>query len=299
MFLVNSGSEAVDLALRLAKVHTGRRDVVAIREAYHGWTEASDAVSTSLHDNPLAATPAPTGSTPCRHPTPSAASTEASRPRTATPGRARHGGGPGCGRAAPAAFICEPIYGKEGAIAPPDGYLPTAYDAVRAHGGLAIADEVQVGFGRLGEFFWGFEHQGVVPDIVTMAKAVGNGQPLGAVITRREVAESFAREGTFFSSAGGSGVSAVVGEAVLDIWRDEGMQDNALRIGRHLRARFDALADELRDGALPAARVRGLFIGAVHGLGLYQGVELYAACRPSNPPPRRLSHCATARSTSV
>ena len=275
VFLVNSGSEAVDLALRLAKVHTGRRDVIAISEAYHGWTEASDAVSTSLHDNPLADQTRPDWVHTVLAPNTfrgayrgeQAAHCYAEDVLTTVAAMAADG-------RPPAAFICESMYGKEGAIALPDGYLRTAYDAVRALGGLAIADEVQVGFGRLGEYLWGYQQQDVVPDIVTMAKAVGNGQPLGVVITRREVAESFAREGTFFSSAGGSAVSAVVGEVVLDVWRDEQLQDNALRTGRHLRARFDALAEQLRAGSLPAAHERGLFIGAVHGLGLYQGVEL-------------------------
>ena len=108
----------------------------------------------------------------------------------------------------PAAFICEPFYGNAGGIALPDGYLAAVYDAVRAAGGLAIADEVQVGYGRLGNWFWGFQGQGVVPDIVTVAKAMGNGQPLGAVITTRAIADAYRSQGYFFSSAGGSPVSS-------------------------------------------------------------------------------------------
>jgi 4-aminobutyrate aminotransferase-like enzyme len=121
---------------------------------------------------------------------------------------------------------------------------------------------VQVGYGRLGSSFWGFEQQAVVPDVVTVAKAMGNGHPLGAVITRRDVAEAFSRSGYFFSSAGGSPVSCAVGMAVLDVLEGEGLQDNAARIGAHLRRRFERLADEVP------------MIGAVHGLGLYMGVEL-------------------------
>ena len=275
VFLVNSGSEAVDLALRLAKVYTGRRDVVAISEAYHGWTEASDAVSTSLHDNPRAALTRPDWVHPVLAPNtfrgtfrgPDAAAAYAADVRDAVAGLAADG-------RAPAAFICEAVYGKEGALALPDGYLAAAYAAVRAHGGLAIADEVQVGFGRLGTYRWGYEQQQVVPDVVTVAKAVGNGQPLGAVITRRDIADAYAREGTFFSSAGGSAVSAVVGTTVLDVWEQEHLQDNARTVGAHLAERFVRIGAQLADGALPAAALAGLRIGAVHGFGLYQGVEL-------------------------
>jgi 4-aminobutyrate aminotransferase-like enzyme len=147
-------------------------------------------------------------------------------------------------------------------MALPDGYLAAVYPAVRAAGGLCIADEVQVGYGRLGAHFWGFEQQGVVPDIVTVAKAMGNGHPLGAVITTREIAEGYRSQGYFFSSAGGSPVSCVVGATVLDIMRDEALQENARVVGAHLRQRLLELAD------------RHELIGAVHGMGLYVGVEL-------------------------
>ncbi|HEY8982670.1 MAG TPA: aminotransferase class III-fold pyridoxal phosphate-dependent enzyme [Streptomyces sp.] len=143
----------------------------------------------------------------------------------------------------------------------PDGYLRQVYAAVREHGGLCIADEVQVGYGRLGTHFWGFEQQGVVPDVVTVAKAMGNGHPLGAVITRRDIADAYRTQGYFFSSAGGSPVSSVVGLAVLDALRDEGLQANALEVGGYLKARLVELAD------------RHALIGAVHGSGLYLGVE--------------------------
>ena len=136
------------------------------------------------------------------------------------------------------------------------------YARVRARGGLCIADEVQVGYGRLGEHFWGFEQQGVVPDIITIAKAMGNGHPLGAVITTRAIADAFAAEGSMFSSAGGSPVSCVVGMTVLDIMEDEGLQENARVVGGHLRAGLEELA------------TRHELIGAVHGMGLYLGVEL-------------------------
>ena len=219
VFMVNSGSEAVDLALRLALVATGHQDVVAVREAYHGWTYASDAVSTSTADNPNALSTRP----PWVH---------AVDAPNSYRGRYR---------------------GSES--------VRYSADAVLAIGGLAIADEIQVGYGRLGHWFWGFEQQGVVPDVVTVAKAAGNGYPLGAVVTSRAIAEQYRGAGYFFSSTGGSPVSSVVGLAVLDVIGDEGLQVNAARVGAHLKARLEELA------------VRHSLIGAVHGSGLYLGVE--------------------------
>ncbi|MDX3385271.1 aminotransferase [Streptomyces niveiscabiei] len=256
VFLVNSGSEAVDLALRLAWAATGRQDTVAVEEAYHGWTFASDAVSTSVADNPNALASRPdwvhTVAAPNSY-------------RGLHRGEDAHRYAPqAAARIAavrPGAFICEPFYGNAGGMPLPDGYLKQVYEAVRKAGGLCIADEVQVGYGRLGTHFWGFEQQGVVPDIVTVAKAMGNGHPLGAVVTRREIADAYRTQGYFFSSAGGSPVSSVVGLAVLDALRDEGLQANALDVGGHLKERLRQLAG------------RHELIGAVHGSGLYLGVE--------------------------
>ncbi|MFD8935357.1 aminotransferase [Streptomyces sp. NPDC059578] len=261
VFLVNSGSEAVDLALRLAWAATGRQDTVAIGEAYHGWTYASDAVSTSIADNPGAlasrpdwvhALPAPNAYRGVHR------GTEAGRyaPEAVAAIEALTASG-----RPPGAFICEPYYGNAGGMALPEGYLEQVYTAVRAAGGLCVADEVQVGYGRLGHHFWGFDQQGVVPDIVTVAKAMGNGHPLGAVITTREIAAAYRTQGYFFSSAGGSPVSSVVGLTVLDVLRDEKLQDNARTVGDRLRAGLQELAE------------RHPLIGAVHGSGLYLGVE--------------------------
>jgi 4-aminobutyrate aminotransferase-like enzyme len=162
----------------------------------------------------------------------------------------------------PAAFIGEPLFGNAGGVDLPSGYLGPVYEVVRAAGGLAIADEVQVGYGRTGHHWWAFEEHGVVPDVITVAKAMGNGHPLGAVITRRDIAEAFAAQGSFFSSAGGSPVSCVVGLTVLDIIEDEGLQANAREVGDHIVARCTQLMAEHP------------IIGAVHGRGLYLGVEL-------------------------
>jgi len=261
VFLVNSGSEAVDLALRVAFAATGRRDVVAILEAYHGWTYASDAVSTSVADNPDALATRPDWVHAVDAPNPFRGryrGTDAAR--YAPDAAARIAELAAQGRP-PAAFIAETFFGNAGGIPLPDGYLAEVYAAVRTTGGLAIADEVQAGYGRLGHWFWGFEQQGVVPDIVAVAKAAGNGHPLGAVITTREIATRFRSQGYFFSSTGGSPASSVAGVAVLDAFRDERLQENAAEVGGYLEARLETLA------------TRHPLIGAVHGLGLYLGVE--------------------------
>ena len=262
VFLVNSGSEATDLAIRLVLAATGRPDVVAMSEAYHGWTFASDAVSTSLADNPNALQSRPDWVHTVPAPNP-----YRGRHRGADAGRY----GPDAaaiidelaasGRT-PAGFIGEAYYGNAGGMPLPEGYLAAVYSAIRRHGGLAIADEVQVGYGRLGNWFWGFEQQGVVPDVIAVAKAVGNGLPVGAVITSRSIADEYRNAGYFFSSTGGSPLSSRVGLCVLDIIRDEELQANARIVGGHLKARLQDLAQ------------RHEVIGAVHGHGLYLGVEL-------------------------
>lgn len=273
VFLVNSGSEANDLALRIALAATGRQDLVALQEAYHGWTFISDAVSTSVADNPNALTTRPdwvhTVDAPNSY---RGVHRGDDAYRYAVDAAARVDELAAAGRA-PAAFISETYYGNAGGMPLPEGYLATVYDAVHRHGGLTIADEVQVGYARLGEWFWGFEEQGVVPDIVTVAKAMGNGQPLGAVVTSREVAEAYRRGGYFFSSAGGSPVSSVVGLAVLDAMESEGLRANARAVGAHIKARLLALAEQHP------------IIGAVHGTGLYQGIELVRDRETLEPAP--------------
>ena len=262
VFLVNSGSEASDLAIRLATAATGRRDVVAVREAYHGWTFGTDAVSTSTADNPNALATRPDWVHTVESP-------NSFRGKYRGADAVRYAGEAvrqieqlvADGRA-PAAFICESVYGNAGGMALPDGYLQQVYAAVRAAGGLAISDEVQVGYGRLGEWFWGFMQQNAVPDIVSIAKSTGNGYPLGAVITSRAVADGFRSQGYFFSSTGGSPLSCAIGMTVLDVLRDEGLQENAARVGAHLKARLQALQD------------KHPIIGTVHGIGLYLGVEM-------------------------
>jgi 4-aminobutyrate aminotransferase-like enzyme/Ser/Thr protein kinase RdoA (MazF antagonist) len=262
VFLVNSGSEASDLAIRLATAATGRRDVVAVREAYHGWTYGTDAVSTSTADNPNALATRPDWVHTVESPNSFRGKYRGVEAfRYAGEAVAQISELVADGRP-PAGFICESVYGNAGGMALPDGYLQQLYAAVRAAGGLAISDEVQVGYGRLGEWFWGFMQQDAVPDIVSVAKSMGNGYPLGAVITSRAVADKFRSQGYFFSSTGGSPLSCAIGMTVFDVLRDEGLQENAVHVGAHLKARLQAL-----QGKYP-------IIGTVHGIGLYLGVEM-------------------------
>ncbi|WP_394553238.1 aminotransferase [Agromyces sp. MMS24-JH15] len=271
VLLVNSGSEAADLAIRIARAATGRPDVLAVAEAYHGWTLGSDAVSTSIADNPGALATRPDWVHVLDAPNPYRGIHRGEDAARYAPDAARRIAGLVAAGRPPAGFIAETFTGNAGGIALPDGYLAEVYAAVRAAGGLAIADEVQAGYGRLGEWFWGFEQQGVVPDIVAVAKAMGNGYPLGAVVTTREIAERFAAEGSFFSSTGGSPASCAAGLAVLDAFRDERLQRNAVEVGAHLKSSLAALAE------------RHPLIGTVHGLGLYLGVEFVRDRRTLEP----------------
>lgn len=260
IFLVNSGSEAVEVALQLARRFTTRRDVVVHEGAYHGWTTEVFELCTMPGDRPnwrhelapwvhVADAPDWYRGRHGRSSAPYLASLSAACVR------AQSNGGL-------AAFVHEPILGSRGGIIPPPGYLADAYTAVRSHGGLAIADEVQVGYGRTGKTFWAFESQHVVPDIVVAAKAAGNGHPIGFVACRPEIADAFAEQGSFFSTPGGNPVSCSIGSAVLDVIADEGLRDNAHTIGEHLSAQLAQLASRHPE------------IGALYGRGLYQGIDL-------------------------
>jgi len=163
-----------------------------------------------------------------------------------------------------AGFICESILSCGGQIVLPENYLQTAYAGVRRLGGLCIADEVQVGFGRVGKTFWGFELQGVVPDIVTLGKPIGNGHPLAAVITTAEIAEAFANGMEYFNTFGGNPVSAAVGNAVLDVIEEENLQKHALTLGNYLLERWKGMSKQY-----PA-------LGQVRGEGLFLGMEFVA-----------------------
>jgi alanine-glyoxylate transaminase/(R)-3-amino-2-methylpropionate-pyruvate transaminase len=259
-YFVNSGSEANDLAITMARLFTGHTDVIALRNAYHGGSPSSMGL-TSHHTWKLptlqgayvhhALCPEPYrsrfGGTPEEIAAASAADI-AELVRYSTPGRI-------------AAFIAEPIQGVGGVTTAAPNYFREAYRVAREHGGLCIADEVQTGFGRTGEHYWGFQNFGVVPDIVTMAKGFGNGVPLAAVTTRREIAEVLAQR-LHFNTFGGNPVSMAAGLAVMEVIEEEGLQRNAQVVGRRLREGLERLAEEHR------------LIGDVRGMGLMLGVEL-------------------------
>jgi len=260
-YLVNSGSEANDLALRLIRAHTGAWDVIAIENGYHGHTQALIDISHYKHGGPggrgapewahIAAMPDPYRG-PFRGYSREAARAYADDVRRCV-GEAAGG---------VAGMIAESMVGCGGQVVLPDGYLAEAAAVVRAAGGLFVADEVQVGFGRVGPQFWGFATQGVVPDIVTMGKPAGNGHPLALVVTTPEVAASFANGMEYFNTFGGNPVSAAVGNAVLDVIEGEGLAEGAARVGGRIQSGLRELAS------------RHELIGDVRGLGLYLGVEL-------------------------
>ena len=261
---VCSGSEANELALRMARAHAGADDVIVLEGGYHGNTQALVDVSHYKFAGPggrgapswaHAVTMPDDYRGPYRRDDPSCGTRYADRVRAAIDALARHD-------RRPAAFLCESMLSCGGQIELPPGYLAEAYEATRAAGGVCIADEVQVGFGRLGTHFWGFQTQGVVPDIVTMGKPIGNGHPLAAVVTTPEVAASFATGMEYFNTFGGNPVSCAIGRAVLAVIRDEHLQEHALAVGQHLRERLQGL------------QASHPIVGDVRGRGLFLGVEL-------------------------
>lgn len=275
VFLTNSGTEANDLALRLARAHTRAQGVIVVDHAYHGHSPSMVELSPykfngkggqgqASHVGVVAMPDVYRG--PFREPS------EAGRQygallQPAIESLRRHD-------IATAAFYCESLLGCGGQIVLPEGYLAEAYAAVRAAGGVCLADEVQVGFGRVGEHFWAFERQGVVPDIVTMGKPMGNGHPMGAVVTTPEIAASFVNGMEYFNTFGGNPVSCAIALAVLDVIADEKLQENARRVGGFL-------LDGLRE-----LQQRHDAIGDVRGCGLFLGVELVrdrAARTPDRP----------------
>ena len=258
-FFVNSGSEANELALRLAAAHTGRRQVAVLEGGYHGNTTGCVAVSSYKFDGPGGAG-APSWVHRLRMPDPYRGAHRDAGPYVAELEEVSAklaGGDDELG-----AFLSEPILSCGGQIVPPAGYLAGAYSAARRAGAVCIADEVQIGFGRVGTHMWAFEAQEAVPDIVTMGKPIGNGHPMGAVVTTREIADSFANGMEYFNTFGGNPVSCAVGLAVLDVLEEERLQEQALRVGGELLA---GLSELMR---------RHPLIGDVRGQGLFLGVEL-------------------------
>jgi alanine-glyoxylate transaminase / (R)-3-amino-2-methylpropionate-pyruvate transaminase len=259
-YFTNSGSEANELAVLMAREHTGRSELISLRNSYHGGTQATMALTAvgtwKFSSNPPAAVKNATPGYCYRCPyglTYPSCDVRCARDvemviRQETSGE-------------PACFIGEPIQGVGGVVTPPPEYFSIVYDLVRKYGGLCIADEVQTGFGRTGEHFWGFENWGVTPDLVTMAKGIGNGVPLGACVTRPEIAQAMSRR-IHFNTFGGNPVSMTQGLATLEVIDRENIQENARVVGRHLKDRLFALQE------------RHPLIGEVRGLGLMLGVEL-------------------------
>lgn len=268
-YFVNSGSEANELAILMARVFSGNYDIVGLRNAYHGGSAATMALT--AHSTWKYNVPPPAGVhhalAPDRYRGPwgyddvSAGAKYAADVHDviqfATPGKV-------------AGFIAESIQGVGGTIVLPNEYLQQAYSYVRAAGGLCIADEVQAGFGRTGTHFWGFETQGVIPDIVTMAKGIGNGAPLGAVVTTPTIAQALAQR-VHFNTFGGNPVCCAIGQAVLEVIDREGLQENSLRVGNHLQA------------GLRTLQTKHSLIGDVRGLGLMIGVELVKNRKTKEP----------------
>jgi alanine-glyoxylate transaminase/(R)-3-amino-2-methylpropionate-pyruvate transaminase len=258
-YFVNSGSEANDLAVLLARAFTGNYDLIALRNAYHGGNAIGMALTSHStwkfnvpHSFGVHHAIAPDSYRGVYAGDPDAGRKYADDVKSvidfATSGKI-------------AAFVAESIQGVGGAVVFPDGYLAHAYEHTRAAGGLCIADEVQTGFGRTGTHYWGFETQGVMPDIVTMAKGIGNGVPLAAVVTTPRIAQALASR-IHFNTFGGNPVVCAQGKAVLEVIEREGLQTNSLVVGNHLLAGFRKLAE------------KHAIIGDVRGKGLMLGVEL-------------------------
>lgn len=258
-YFVNSGSEANDLALLMARLYTGNYDVIALRNAYHGGNAAG--MGLTAHSNWKFNTPHSFGIHHAVAPYPYRGlygydDPDAGRKYAddvkdligyATPGKV-------------AGFIAESIQGVGGFVEFPQGYLKHTYEHVRAAGGVCIADEVQTGFGRTGTHFWGFETQGVIPDIVTMAKGIGNGAPLAAVVTTPKIAAVMAQK-VHFNTFGGNPVVSAIGKAVLEVIEQEKTQENCLRLGNRILAGLEKL------------KAKHKIIGDVRGRGLMLGIE--------------------------
>jgi 4-aminobutyrate aminotransferase-like enzyme/Ser/Thr protein kinase RdoA (MazF antagonist) len=260
-FFVNSGSEANELALRMARAHTGGQGVVAIEGGYHGHSQALIDVSHYKYAGKGGA-----GAPDWVRAAPLPDDYRGLYGREVMDRAARYAmhvgeafGSLTSNGHEPAAFLAESILSCGGQIEPPAGYLDESYRIARSRGAVCIADEVQIGFGRVGSHMWGFETAGVVPDIVTLGKPIGNGHPIGAVVTTPEIAESFANGMEFFSTFGGNPVSAAIGLAVLDVIENERLQEHAAVVGGTLKANLASLA--MRHDSVGDVRGRGLFLG--------------------------------------
>jgi 4-aminobutyrate aminotransferase-like enzyme len=263
-----TGSEANDLALRVARTCTGGTGIVVTRNAYHGVTGALAELSPSLR------LPDPTAPHIRLVPAPQSARADtgeifAGHVAAAFNDMAQSG-------IRPAALLIDTIFSSDGVFADPPGFLAAAAKAARGAGALFIADEVQPGFGRCGGGMWGFARHGVVPDLITMGKPMGNGHPVAAMAARPELLKEFGARSRYFNTFGGNPVSAAAAAAVLDVIEQEGLIGNAGRTGAYLRAQLDGL------------RARHDLIADVRGAGLFLGVELRRGDAPATAETARL-----------
>ncbi|MFN0112030.1 MAG: aminotransferase class III-fold pyridoxal phosphate-dependent enzyme [Blastocatellia bacterium] len=263
-FFVNSASEANELALRLARAHTGQKDMIVLEAAYHGNTTGLIDISPYKHDGPggsgapdwIHTAPIPDGYRgQYKYDDAQAGEKYAAQVREVIERLKSNGKGL-------AGYIAETCPSVGGQIFLPYGYLASVYEAVRAAGGICIADEVQTGYGRIGSHFWAFQAHSVAPDIVVMGKPIGNGHPIGALVTTPEIADSFNNGMEFFSTFGGNPVSCAVGLETLNVVREERLQEHALRVGNRMLAALQPFV-----GRFP-------IVGDVRGSGLFLGVEL-------------------------
>ncbi|KAK2361282.1 glycine transaminase [Trifolium repens] len=255
VFFTNSGTEANELAMMIARLYTGCHDIISVRNSYHGNASGTmGATAQSIWKFNVIQS----GVHHAVNPDPYRGLFGSDGPKYARDVQdiINFGTSGNVG-----AFISEAIQGVGGIVELAPGYLAAAYDSVRKAGGLCIADEVQSGFARTGSNFWGFEAHGVQPDIVTMAKGIGNGIPLGAVVTTPEIAKVLTRR-SYFNTFGGNPVCTAAGSAVLKVIEKEKLQENAFVVGSHLKERLTALKDKYE------------VIGDVRGQGFMLGVEL-------------------------
>ena len=279
LHFVNSGSEASELALRMAKTLTGQKDMLAIEVGYHGNTTTAMQVSSYKFDSQGGS-----GKPEHTHILPLPDSYRGLHTKENNLGSIygnyaqQHIDRLALVNRGIAGFMGESIISCGGQIVPPKGYFKAIYKTVRAAGGLCIADEVQTGFGRMGDHFWGFEMHGVTPDIVTMGKPAGNGHPLAIVACTQEVANGFANGLEFFNTFGGNPVSCSIGKAVLDVIEEEQLQKNAKLVGKFLKNELLKLQE------------KHTIIGDVRGAGLFLGIELNDA--EKTPLPEQASYLA-------
>lgn len=249
-----TGSEANDLALRIAAAHTGGTGLIVTENAYHGVTSATAAMSPSLGPGVdlgmhVRCVPAPD---PARMAGDLGAAFAAAV-QGAIDDLLRHG-------IKPAAMIVDTVFSSDGVFTDPAGFLAPVVAAIHKAGALFIADEVQPGFGRTGDAMWGFQRHGILPDMVSLGKPMGNGYPVAGLVLRPEVIEAFGARARYFNTFGGNAVAAATAMAVLDVIEDEGLMQNAARVGERFRAGLEDLAS--RHEALGPIRAAGLFLGA-------------------------------------